>query len=374
MVIQALLSIFFSEEYLLVPMLNYTSRKSILVIGGGRWARTILKILDSILPQGINLAVYSSRNHVYMSEWICNTLKGRYVNVFSSWDQFTVAEYSSMIVANSASDHECAARKALLNKVPVLVEKPLATSLSVVQSLLALEQQTNTKLCVALVFTFASYIQNFVELCSLSKEPTEIIFQWTDPTGEYINSEKKSFDPSIPVFVDCLPHITSIISPLINKNSLSSPEVSLSQGGSNVWISFRSNNTSLKFNMARNWNKRIRLLTVQYTSGQSISIDFSCEPGILSTSTEVVSADPCWNPESSPLADMLIAFLSGVCSGVWDQRLCAKNALFAATISNLAAPLYRSKQSQWLSSFSSNKYTSLYTAEILYAKRELYNS
>ena len=43
---------------------------SIIVIGGGRWARVLLETICNLTPVSVKIYVLSPRNHTVMAEWI----------------------------------------------------------------------------------------------------------------------------------------------------------------------------------------------------------------------------------------------------------------------------------------------------------------
>ncbi len=352
-------------------MRTYLPLKSILIVGGGRWSRVILNVLDIHLPLNIAISIFSKKNISFMRRWARLNLSHRSFHYYSCLDDVCFAEHSACIVANSAHDHEYIAAKSLLFNVPVLVEKPLAPSLDAVHRLITLEQQTKSKLCCSLVFSFAKYIQRFVDSCAFLSKPIYLQFDWLDSFAQINYGESKSFDPSIPVFVDCLPHIFSIISPLIDVSNASISDLILNNGGSNVCINLYANKSTLSLNIARNYVKRVRLIKLYDSNQQSISLDFSTEPGVLDVCGESFSADPLWGRESSPLASMLLSFLDGVLSGTWDDRFNSHNSIPSSCLSNSLMPIYHQKQDAWVS-FVSNSFSHVVNkADLAYALKEI---
>ncbi len=352
-------------------MIRDESLTRVALIGGGRWARTIASVLDGVLAPQVAITIHSPRNAGEMARWVAGRFPKRSVEVFGFWPEFRLREPSALIVANSAIQHEAAARLGLLAGVPVLVEKPVAPTSEAVCRLCALANETGTRLCAGLVFRFARYNDNFVQTVRAMEAVRGLEIRWADPIGERIRGESKSYDSSLPVFVDCLPHIVSMIAPFISDQYLSVRGLLLARGGAELTLDMAAGATTVHLVLARNADRRERWVAAKMASGISVSLDFSTEPGMISSPQGDADADLLWGDAPSPMAALLSAFLTGVSTGEWDPRLSPELALQGARLADDVLPQYRSAQAVWIATQRQKSQAECDSTGLYYATREL---
>lgn len=98
--------------------------------------------------------------------------------------------------------------------------------------------------------------------------------------------------------------------------------------------------------LARDSDRRERLVVVKARDGQEARLDFSTEPGTITIAGQSSSADPHWPRPQSPLALQLTAFLAA--HGT-DARACAGVA-DATAFTTMLAQHIRAAQAAWLAS------------------------
>lgn len=262
--------------------------------------------------------------------------------------EFRVGERSALIVANAAQDHEKSATLGLLAGIPVLVEKPLASNTSATNHLFELARDSGSQLCAAHVFRFARYIENFAEIVRRTGNVQRLNFWWIDPVSELVRGEVKNYDPSLPIFVDCLPHIASVIATVLPDLDLSINDVHLKGGGAEMAIGMLAGSIPVNLVLARDAEFRERRLVAEVAAGASVELDFSVEPGVIQGPHGKTNADPLWGVASSPLTALLTAFLVGVNGGGWDTRLSPDLALDAGRLADEVWPRYQAAQGAWV--------------------------
>jgi len=320
-----------------------------LVVGGGRWAKAILRVLDSFLPTSTDLYVFSVRNATGMADWVSRHIKNRNVEVMSILPVETGGKTMAAIVANSAKDHYTVAATLMARGTKVLVEKPVATTHFDVQRLLAVSRSNGDLLAAAHVFRFAPYLQNFVSLCGDESAVREILIVWEDPREEIRGGEVKSYDPSIPVFVDVFPHIFSIIASILKVETVSFSTLDVTSGGSQTRVELKAGRTKVKIILGRNRPIRRRQVEVRKNDGTRIAIDFSREPGVIRMGSSESIGCSNWNTCRRPLEEMLSIYVSWVSGGIWDKRLSPDLAWCYSEFSDRLMPYYETKLQAWIS-------------------------
>lgn len=320
--------------------------KHVSVIGGGRWARVVTETLIGLLPDSVDLRIHSINNSLNMALWakekgISDRLK---VDNLLPED---ISLGSAVIVVNAVKDHVTAAAHCLKLGASVLVEKPIAASFEAVKNLTDLAQNHHAVLVPGHVFMFADYIQSFIKFVRESGKIKQISLVWTDPKSETRYGEQKSYDSSLPIIADLLPHILSITSGLFQNVNPIFSNIELTKGGQNVNIEIKYNSIPCTMQMARNGTSRQRFIAVS-TDSAYFEMDFAIEPAIFKcTSEKNVTKQEIIN-EDSPLRKMLKMFLAGCSSGSFDERFNMLAGLKISRIIDQAISRYRIDQASWI--------------------------
>ena len=320
----------------------------IVIFGGGRWARVLVEVLCSSVPSSVKISVHSPHNAPAMLAWSIDRELGNRIQVYEDSPKVKSGELSAVIVANAARDHEKAIKWALSKGLPVLVEKPITLSSCTTEHIANLAIINNTYLASAHVFLFAKYVNTFLKLVAKPRIIQYIRVRWIDPQAESRYGEIKSYDPGLPVYIDWLPHIVSILDTLHPDSIYVVQKLEVLSGGSHLKINICLGESTCEIELVRNGNVRSRLFEIDTQEGK-ISLDFSNEPGQIISGTTTYSGDPAWGYKPKPVCKMLRAFLRGAAGGERDVRLDIKRGLRANKLIDQLSPYYQSALSFWLS-------------------------
>lgn len=323
----------------------------VVVAGGGRWARVLVSVLCELLPESSTITVYSPHGAETMLDWAASQALVQPVSVSSAWPRFPPDRSHAMIVANAVRDHFRVARRALEARIPVLVEKPVTLSYAQTDSLVRLAQRNGVLFAPAHVFLFASHIEAFSKFVTQSGAPHSIRIRWSDPRAEERHGEKKSFDPSLPIYIDWIPHVLSVMSTFAPVADCGYEGIVLDRGGASLAVSMRLDDIPCVIELFRNGDLRERIVEVENESGL-FQLDFSMEPGIAFRDSvplpETLLFSACRTDR--PVSSMLDAFLRCAVarSEPCDDRLESELGLMAARLSEQIAEDYEGEQKKWL--------------------------
>jgi predicted dehydrogenase len=187
-----------------------------------------------------------------MADWAGSQGFKQNVSASYDWPDLSSGLSHAMIVANAARDHFSVAKRALENRIPVLVEKPVTLTYSDTQTLVQISRQNETLFATAHVFLFARFIDKFSGFVAKSGAVTSIRIRWSDPKAEERYGEKKSFDPSLPIYVDLIPHALSVISMFAPFRSCDYRGAVLERGGSSLAVSLKLGEVFCEIELLRN--------------------------------------------------------------------------------------------------------------------------
>ena len=121
----------------------------------------------------------------------------------------------------------------------------------------------------------------------------------------------------------------------------------MSRGGAHLDIELMLGDIPCAIQLVRNGSCRQRLIEVT-TEYKMLTLDFSNEPGTISSGSTVFSADPNWDDKVKPVSRMLGAFLHGAAGGSRDKRLDITIGLRVSDIIEKISSLYYSSLYPWL--------------------------
>jgi predicted dehydrogenase len=216
--------------------------------------------------------------------------------------------------------------------------------------IVALAERNNALLASSRILLFSRYITEFGRLVAGLSKIESIHVIWSDPADEPRHGETKRFDPALTLPQDLLPHLLPILNLLaIGAHTLT--EVVLNEGGARVEIRMQAGNLPCVLSLGRNASARRRVIVVR-TAEDSLTLDFSREPGHITIGGRSCNGDPFWDVAPRPLASMLQCFLSGITEEKIDERLSAKRAIAECRFSDQVLGIYLQRQGEWLAARS----------------------
>jgi predicted dehydrogenase len=343
----------------------------VVILGGGRWARVIAGVVCDLIPPTTQLTLYSPRGADSLNNWVSQQRLSNRIAVMNRLPEALSSFRTAVIVANAARDHVTAGRWAIEQGAAVLVEKPVATSLQDARDLAEYADQCGGLLVAAHVLRFASYLTNFSTMLTPLEETSSIFFEWIDSAGERRYGEPKKYDATVSVFMDCLPHVVSVLHTVFGVL----PELhrihSVEAGGAKVTVILLLGERKCHITMQRNGKQRVRRLSVMTRNGKA-ALDFSTEPGLIRIGEVQMGGDNSWDQKPRPLASMLKAFLSAAQGGGIDPRLNLDVALTSCAITDTIMSDYRDQVMSWLGCQIHSHAT--YDVAVQYALDEFYQN
>jgi predicted dehydrogenase len=318
------------------------------VVGGGRWARTIASVLCALPGRSDRITLHSPSNFVGLKAWVEQPQFAGRLEAADVWPFVRASgdRPDAVIVANRVREHFAAAAGALIEGIPVLVEKPIALSVSEIEDLSNIASANGTLLAASHVLLFARYFQAYAAAAAALGEARSLRFTWTDGTADIIRDEAKSYDAAVTVFDDVLPHILPMIAQLQFRDCAFGSN-NVQRGGARLAIDLQSSERPVSLLVARNDDGRRRQIEIVTDCGLA-TLDFANEPGIVSLDLDRSNGDPLWDSAPRPLATMLTAFISAVDGGPLDPRMSPRLAIETAVLASAIRGSYVEHQVQWL--------------------------
>lgn len=294
---------------------SYT--KNILVIGGGRWSKIVVKLLlkDEFGIKQIHIV--SVRNYSNTIKWVNEILDNsnnhpNSIVVSKNVDEVLEnTDISYVYIANLPKDHLVTAFKAIKKGKHVLVEKPLEYNDNQLEELIELANSNESRLLINHEYRLASYFYNLKNIISKSNSNCNLIhIDWFDSYIENKWGVVKTPDFTVSVVSDLLPHILSILTTILGKTVLKELKLSQQEGGNFVAMSFNYNGVHIVTRLSRNASKTNRNIKVKLISGDIITLNFTHEPGIITKNKVQLEGDKVWCNSLKPLEHSLFLFLN----------------------------------------------------------------
>jgi predicted dehydrogenase len=282
-------------------------RHDVTIIGGGRWGRVILSVLatsDLLLDR---ITVVTTHNLALAQDAASRLVSKHPIRIVSSLSD----RPSAAIIANAARSHDKTARNLIAQGAHLLIEKPVVLALPEAGHLLALAHAAHTILLPALSYRFCSYLHHFARRIEPMHSLSGFELHWSDPAGEMRNGERKTYDPSINVADDVMPHIWAILSVLFPQAVFAVTSCKAARGGKSATFTLAAGSMKGTIALERDSDRRRRMIQLSAPA----SLDFSVEPGTMTIGAESMTADTEWATSPGPLSRQLHYFLQCVEEG-----------------------------------------------------------
>ncbi|MFN7874648.1 MAG: Gfo/Idh/MocA family oxidoreductase [Pirellula sp.] len=279
-----------------------TSRflQSIAFCGGGRWGTIFFEELTKQIHPSTNLIWVTRDANKKKEEWR-RKVTHENIEFIEGWhDRLT--ECDGAIVATSVDRHYTLSRDFLSAAVPVLCEKPIATTRQHLDHLLCLSKTNNVPLGIHLEFTFLEAFDDFIQKAKPFKID-RIQAQWFDPEIEIRGDVVKQAESQCDIISDQLPHVWSLVS-RINPKSTALQLDSLRYSTGLTELTGKLGDASLEIQLSRRQEKRRRFISLN--SGAA-TFDFCIEPPTATVGKKELSLK---TTNTRPLQSTIRSFLS----------------------------------------------------------------
>ena len=211
---------------------------TVLIVGGGRWARTLLAALTDVGVDSAHIGVVSARNSPAVRTWSGAT------EVWADLrDAISSRVWSAAIVANLPSEHHAAARALLEAGIPTLIEKPVVATLEEAADLVAVAQQSGT---CSLRATSCSHLRGLPDL-DHKRGDGPIELWWHESPTLHRDGTPRVPDLTTGVVSDYLPHLLAVLGTSIALDGANVDSVALAEDGSvSVGVSAGSAQISIR--------------------------------------------------------------------------------------------------------------------------------
>ncbi len=330
-----------------------TTESVLAVVGGGRWGRVIVSVLAEMKLPFSRVVVVSRGGSQAMARLLDaqKTITRLPFSMVASIEELLLLNnVKGAVVVNSAHQHFNTSARLIDHGINVLIEKPIVLSIDHAQILLNKATASGVCLVPGLQYRFCSYLHYFAEkLLKFGKKPYNFFIEWSDQVGESRYNEVKTYDSAINVAQDVMPHIWTILSTIFPGTHMNIDSCQSDQEGrcADFSISMEGQGRG-RVTLERDACRRRRIICVQFGKNESLSIDFTQEPGTILLNGKTILEDPNWGKKQRPLARQLCYFFSVIDKGVsadWESRACLDSVSFSEN----ASVLLRMHQKQLLS-------------------------
>jgi predicted dehydrogenase len=282
-------------------------RHDVTIIGGGRWGRVILSVLaTSDLPLD-RITMVTEHNAALVQNVVARLASRHPIRIVSALSD----RPSAAIIANAARSHGETARNLIEQGSHLLIEKPVVLALAEARHLIALSLAAHTVLLPGLSYRYCSYLHQFARRNASLHPLPGFELHWSDPADEIRYGEQKTYDASINVADDVMPHIWAILSVLFPQAVFAVTSCKTARGGKSATFTLAAGSLKGSITLERDSDRRRRMIQLSAPA----SLDFSVEPGTMTIGAETMMADPDWATSPGPLARELRYFLECVEEG-----------------------------------------------------------
>jgi predicted dehydrogenase len=304
--------------------------------------------LCAVSAPGSSIHLHGGRNDPGLVEWWSGSPHKQRIEIVEEPIPCGGSTTGVALIVNSAHEHRRSVERALDAGYHAVSEKPLTFSRLDTLELLARAAERGLRLFCTNTYLFADYLHVFRRDWLRGRTFSELEVTWADASGEVRHGEQKSYDSSVPVMCDVLPHVASVVLATHGQLTFDRSSIAAAQGGSAVMAQFDGGDVAVRASMARNSARRTRLLRFSGPADQ-VTLDFAAEPGVVSLNQGGgVSADLAWPSRRKPIAQMLASVKAYFEGGVLDDRLGADAALLGNDLIDSVGESYVQQQIDFL--------------------------
>ncbi len=292
--------------------------QTLYIVGGGRWARVVASEALKIGSPALQIVLVSAKNELGMQKWIEDNFKVKQLIVKSKIPKI-VLDNSYAYVVNETKNRFETLSALLINRMPVLVEKPFMLNYKHCEEIINLYKSNEIFIASSQVFRFMSGLHAIKEVVSLDKT-LSIEFSWCDKIQEVRYGETKTFEKDVPIYFDILPHIYSILCEIFGGLPMTLIKVKSEKDSNEFLAAFKyNNNIDINIFISRISRKRIRNMQIKSVCNL-ISFDFTAEECLQISCDGKIVCEKNFG-KSNGIQRMLSAFLQSQEGAPPDSRL-----------------------------------------------------
>ncbi|WP_045212904.1 Gfo/Idh/MocA family oxidoreductase [Desulfonatronovibrio magnus] len=292
-----------------------------LIVGNRRWARLIAGELCAAVPEKTIIHMQGDPDDVELKQWLKISELGKRVQVVSTPVPCASTTIGVALIINSAYLHRKSINEALFAGYNIISEKPIAFSQEETIDLIKLANSLGLSLFCTNTYLFASYLDKLRMNYLDGRKFSSVYITWLDAANEIRYGKSKSYDSSVPVIFDVLPHVATILYATLGVFRPIPVNIVVNGGGSDVSIQYCYNGTNVIVRIARNAEQRARSIKFIGSDYQLI-FDFTIEPGMVRVNnSKPISVDKDWHNKRKPISTMLASLIDFFESGNYDIRL-----------------------------------------------------
>ena len=272
--------------------------EAVAVVGAGRWAKVMCRVLANFTPPVGRIVLVAERNYESTREWIDERQQEeengwRRVAVCPSIGHLLQLErVDAAVVTKMASEHHAAARQLLLAGKHVLVEKPFVLAPDEARELIALARAQRRTLAVGYEFMFARTLHHFRETVARHLlDVSAVEFVWDDTRNAVKWGLPKAPDLSANIVTDLYPHILSQLEMLFGRRDVALRRVESRDGCSDVRIELEYGTIDVRVSLDKAAAESRRLIVVESSRAQRLRLDYTSEPGHVDLDGVVLPSD-----------------------------------------------------------------------------------
>lgn len=331
--------------------------KVFLVLGNRRWARIITTELCKKIKKNLQINLLAESNNLEIKKWLYNSGLSSKIKIINSIKALDSKTCGVAFVLNSAYLHQSSIKELLKKGYNIVSEKPLTFSKIETIKLINLALKKKLKLMCTNTYSFASYLKKLKKFYVSKNQISDIYISWKDPKKEFRYHYNKSYDSTVPIIYDILPHIANILNITVGNLKLKLINLYVRNGGSYVSIHYKTKNLNIFTELERNSDKRMRLIKFISLKNQFI-FDFKKEPGLISINKgPKFILDKKFSFRHKPIRQMINSVFNFVEKNKKDSRLNLKTSLFGNHLIDITVKKYVDNQIELIKENRSIKFS-----------------
>ncbi|MGB3024326.1 MAG: Gfo/Idh/MocA family oxidoreductase [Paradevosia shaoguanensis] len=257
----------------------------VVVVGGGRWGRTWLSVINQAHGSCRDVVIVGHSNPDELRAWLADRGDFNGLQVAESLAEATdlLPAAAAAIVASRPRDHLRDGLSALQHGLHVLVEKPLAASGAMGEALLLAAQDARRDLCIGTEFALLPAFHQCVAALARkgARKATRVHLEWHDPPQEWRHGAAKQRHEEVALLVDLMWHAVSIFQVFAPDALFRVVRAQQNTSGNEGILQLQDEAGALcDLVCSTNAGRRVRMLTID-TGATRASIDFSSDVPVI---------------------------------------------------------------------------------------------